>query len=572
MCAWLALASGVARAQGAPDTTREAEAKAYFLSGVELLKSGKLEAALEQFERSREVVPRAKNTINAAICLERLGRADEALERYREVRERYASEIDAAEQERLGTVIQGLTAKVGAVTVRSNVRDAKVQVNGRPRGVAGAPLQLMPGKHSLRIVAAGYVPFTAPVEIRAGEAIEIEASLDQLTRVGLLRVEDPASEGADVFVDQVLVGQIPWEGLVSTGAHVVSQRRGDRGSRPKAVTVIEGQTSLVTLLAEPLGAVVSLGVEPSSARLLLDDVPLVGGAWEGRLPRGRYRVRAEEPGYFSQELALEVGDEPTARQLNLAIDLEDARWPRAPRGDFLLGVLGGATFGGGLGSGGETGCPTSCPQSNPAFGYLVAVRVGYRFTTGTAIEALGGYGAATTSLLREVDDTFLAGGQGQGIHYQLAETIDLSFPFAGFGVSQRASLVGPLSLIARVTGGVAFAKTSPETQGLARTTGASVSAFVDGVDEPAGPIAFLQPEAGLELALGQVRLSLALAAFGLLGLTPDHGQRVLVVAPEPDPTDPAAVGNAPYSDAISGERSAGNVWLFAPQLGAAYAF
>ncbi|MBK8943238.1 MAG: hypothetical protein IPM79_37985 [Polyangiaceae bacterium] len=349
-------------------------------------------------------------------------------------------------------------------------------------------------------MSAGYATFTAPVEIRAGEEAEVQASLEQLTRVGILRVEDAESEGADVFVDQVLVGQIPWEGLVSTGSHLVAQRRGDRGSRPRSVTISEGQTSLVTLPAEPLGAAVTVSVEPPSAKLSLDGAQLTGGVWDGRLPRGRYRVRAEEPGYFPQELDLEVGGEPVDRKLALTLDPEHARWPRSPRGDFLLGVVGGSAFGGGLGSGGEGTCPAACAQNNPAFGYLVAARVGYRFTTGTAIEATGGYAAATTSLLREVRDRFSTSGQPQVTRYQLSEVVDLSLPFVGLGVSQQARVWGPLSLVARVTGGVAFAKTTGSISALAQTKGDPAPAFVDGASEPDGPVAFLQPEIGLELA------------------------------------------------------------------------
>jgi hypothetical protein len=138
------LSSAHAYAQGSTDELREAEAKAYFLSGVELLKTGKLEAALEQFSRSREIVPRAKNTINAAICLERLGRLDEAAELYEEVQGRHGGELPTPELERLVTVLKSLDAKVGRVVVRSNVREGSVQVDGKPRGKVGAPLRLMP--------------------------------------------------------------------------------------------------------------------------------------------------------------------------------------------------------------------------------------------------------------------------------------------------------------------------------------------------------------------------------------------------------------------------------------------
>ncbi len=561
-----------AQAQEAPLAEREAEAKAYFLSGVELLKTGKVEAALEQFLRSRAAFPRGKNTINAAICLERLGRFDEALVLYEELQSRRAGELEGEDRDALGPIIKNLSGKVGSVSVSANVDGAAVQVDGKPRETIDTPLRLLPGRHVVRVVADGYSTFTTPVEIRVGETAKVVASLERLTRVGVLRVEDPESEGADVFVDQVLVGQIPWEGVVSAGPHVVLQRRGDKGSRPSAATVVQGQTSLVKLRAEVLGPGVSLSVEPSSARLSLDGVEVGSGSWEGRLPRGTYRVRAEEPGYFAKEASLELAGDPAELRLKLAIDEAHARWPKAPRGDFFVGAFLGAGFSGGLGSGAELTCPSHCTENNPAFGYLVGARVGYRFPTGTAIEALGGYGAATTSVLREVRDSFTAGGVDQSVRYRLSESVDLTFPFVGVGLSQRAPLIGPLSLLGRLSGGVAFARATPTIQADARTTGSPVPAFVDGSDPSTGALPFFQPEVGVELSVDKLRFSGGLGFLVLAGLLPSYGTRALVVDSDPDMSDPGAVGNAPYSSAIADERSAGLAWLFTPQVGATYAF
>ncbi len=560
---------GLALAQPAE---REAEAKAYFLSGVELLNAGKIEAALEQFQRSRAAFPRGKNTINAAICLERLGRFDEALALYEELRDQRAAELEPSERAKLAPIIKSLSAKVGRVSVVANVPAAVVQIDGKPRGSAASPLRVLPGRHVLRVIAPGHTTFTAPIEVRAGDDLKLDARLEPLERVGVLRIEDPEGGGADVFVDQVLVGQTPWEGVVATGPHVVILRQATRGSKPSAVTVVEGQTALVRVETFDLGPSVSLRVEPPSAGLSLDGVLLANGSWEGRLPRGRYRVRAEEPGYVAREAELVLAERPENLRLDLVIDPEHPRWPKTASGDFLLGVVGGLSVGGGLGSGAELFCPDHCSENNPAVGYFVAARVGYRFPVGTAIEATGGYAAATTSVLREVTDSFSAAGSSQTIRYQLSEVVDLSFPFVGLGVSQAVRLTGPLSLVGRVTGGVAFARASTALQANARTTGPSVEAFVDRNDEPSGPLPFLQPELGVELALGQVRLSGGVGAWGLLGLTPAYGDRALVVRPAPSPSDPTAVGNAPYSDAVAGERSAGLTWLVTPQVAAGYAF
>src|SRR5262249_9943502 len=89
----LALAGGgPARAQApgpiaqrsAPEEAH-AEAKELFNRGLRLLDAGDLSRALEYFLRSRALSPGKGNTANAAYCLDRLGRFDEALELYEEL-------------------------------------------------------------------------------------------------------------------------------------------------------------------------------------------------------------------------------------------------------------------------------------------------------------------------------------------------------------------------------------------------------------------------------------------------------------------------------------------------------
>src|SRR3954470_16265602 len=76
-----------ARADEPPDVGDDAStpaahlalAKDLFRKGVALLQADDVERALSYFLRSRTEQASAKNTGNAAICLSRLGRYDEAL-------------------------------------------------------------------------------------------------------------------------------------------------------------------------------------------------------------------------------------------------------------------------------------------------------------------------------------------------------------------------------------------------------------------------------------------------------------------------------------------------------------
>src|SRR5262245_28072816 len=79
----------LARAQQSETDGRLESARYFFHQGVELLLANQPERALDFFLRSRELVPSAKNTIDAGICLERLGRHDEALELYEDASARF---------------------------------------------------------------------------------------------------------------------------------------------------------------------------------------------------------------------------------------------------------------------------------------------------------------------------------------------------------------------------------------------------------------------------------------------------------------------------------------------------
>jgi hypothetical protein len=187
----LVLASA-SRAEAPPEVTRLDQAKTLFREGVVLLQESEPERALDRFLRSRALVPSAKNTINAGICLERLGRFDEALELYEDASARFAQELDERDRRSLDLVLADLRRRVGRLELTANV-EAAVKIDGRPRGFLprAAPLPLLPGVRALHLSAEGRVPFERIVEIREGELSSLRARLDEIPHV---RTPDTISE------------------------------------------------------------------------------------------------------------------------------------------------------------------------------------------------------------------------------------------------------------------------------------------------------------------------------------------------------------------------------------------
>ena len=99
-------------------------------------------------------------------------------------------------------------------------------------------------------------------------AIEKRAVFDFLAHPSCLVVEDPQLEGADVVVDGVPVGKLPWEGTLAPGAHVVSIRKGERGSAPTLATVLQGQTALLRMRSDRLGPPVRVTSTAASCQFM----------------------------------------------------------------------------------------------------------------------------------------------------------------------------------------------------------------------------------------------------------------------------------------------------------------
>ncbi|MDI1429554.1 PEGA domain-containing protein [Polyangium sorediatum] len=176
------LTTFAARAYAAADPPRageevEDEARARFEQGVELLQKGAWSDALVAFSTSARLYPTPQAINNAAICLRKLGRYDEALDQVGALlldfpdlpaEKRQAAEREAAELAKL----------VGAISVEGAEPGAQITIDGRDRGIfpAPRPFRVLTGSHLVRVLQEGFLPFEARVEVVAGETLRITVS------------------------------------------------------------------------------------------------------------------------------------------------------------------------------------------------------------------------------------------------------------------------------------------------------------------------------------------------------------------------------------------------------------
>jgi hypothetical protein len=552
-----------------------AEAKDLFNRGLALLDAGDHERALDYFLRSRALVPGKGNTTNAAHCLDKLGRYDEALELYEELVTRFADDLTPENRARLVPAMTALRARVANLVVTANV-DGAVVVDGRSRGrlpLAGA-LRVLGGAHAVRVLKDGYETREAKVTVGVGQTARVDLVLTPLAHAGRLRLEDPSNEGAEVFVDGVEVGTVPWEGTVATGDHVVWTASSDRGSVPTRAVVIQGQTAILALRSDKLGPPVTVAVEPRTAEVRLDGVPLGSGAWRGRLPVGSHEVEASEPGYVTLSTRFDEPDaagKPPRVVVTLAVDPRHPRWPRRPAGGFRVDVFAGFAAGRGVGSDAEIWCGSSCAR---VLGGLVGGRAGFRFPFGLSLDLDGGYASFAASFTRSRATSFKSAGAARPLTYDLGDALRLRGPLVGASIGWEARLASRFSLVGRATAGALIAESTDPITGTATSEGRTVPIVVtDRGELLRSVLPFIEPELAVEANVREFRVALGLGYMAFLGAGPAFSHALVEVSPagcsRMDPGGPAC---APGSTIVAGERAyrAFSVWV--PSVAAGYAF
>jgi len=164
-------------------------AKELFREGIALLKVGDYEGALDYFLQSRDVLPSYQNTRNAASCLDRLGRHDEALEMYQALLLEFSGGLGPADRAQLEARMADLRRRTATLEVTSNV-DGTLLIDGRPRGrlPLRRPLRVNGGWRVVRVAKEGYRTYEATVDARPGFNVVVEA---RLARIGPLPPPPP---------------------------------------------------------------------------------------------------------------------------------------------------------------------------------------------------------------------------------------------------------------------------------------------------------------------------------------------------------------------------------------------
>jgi hypothetical protein len=187
----VATAAPAANAGSPADAAKRKEAEAVFRRAIKLFEDQRWDAALTEFRASLALFPTRAATLNTSICLEKLGRFDEAVT----VLElglgqtTWGAEDAAAITKKLET----LRTLVGEVTVSTNVDGADVLVDSVVRGTTPltGPLRIGSGSHRIRVEKPGHFPFERSFDLAGKQQLTLTATLSAMQ---VVTTNGPAKE------------------------------------------------------------------------------------------------------------------------------------------------------------------------------------------------------------------------------------------------------------------------------------------------------------------------------------------------------------------------------------------
>lgn len=468
-------ASGAPSASAAPGSLddRKEQAKNHYLAGVKLMQAEQWDAALAEFAAALTAYPTSNTRKNAAICLQRLGRFDEAIDMWEARLKEFGSTLTPPERELTEKAILDLKPLVGYLVVAANVDGASVIVDGRERGQTplSGPIAVSAGTRYVRVVREGFAPFEAKPTVAGKSTVKVDAKLEALARVGHLRISETAGQAAEVQIDGVVVGKTPMEAVVAPGPHTVVLRgEGNYGTQPQSVKVEVDQTAVLRLTVVPLPCEAQLEPTPSFATISLDGVPLGNGAWTGRLTAGKHEVSATADGYLAGRKTFEVesGHRATVK-VTLERDESSPIWAEPVlRHRWSLGVVGAFGVGPSLGGEIEGACGDGVECSERTRPWLVGglVRGGFELTNRLGVELSFGYQRAAFGVTRNFE---APGGkripaEGGPVAGELVESFAMGGPIVTAGLHFAVVRSPRLSLGA--AGGVWFARAQLKRGGV----------------------------------------------------------------------------------------------------------
>jgi tetratricopeptide (TPR) repeat protein len=166
---------------GATPDSSLARAEELFFKGIAATRASDWTGALDFFQASRRLAPTWESTMNAAFCLEKLTRYDEALEMYEGLLGSFSNQLEAAERIKVVRAVAALQRKIARIEVTTNLA-AQIMIDGQLRGSSTGSgrtlLRVLAGTHHVQILKDGFDPIDRTIEFAEGASVILYAALE----------------------------------------------------------------------------------------------------------------------------------------------------------------------------------------------------------------------------------------------------------------------------------------------------------------------------------------------------------------------------------------------------------
>jgi hypothetical protein len=272
--------------------------------GFSALKAKDFRKALSHYQRSYAEVPRPRTMYNIALCEEATGKFQDAVDHYQQ----FLIEAEARDADFLSLARAKLTAlrkRIGAILrIETDPPGAAVRINGKLKGHTPLRLDMLEGKHLIRVSRKGSRSSERSIEIRAGEDAKETFALESVGAVAV-NVTPSEAEIRRLDVDDVATGT--YKANLSPGSYDFEVSLVGYRTRRISIAVKAGaniqkrvrlkalsSTGIITLTSDTSGANVTVdGIIVGSMRQREgEDMPSL----ERRLTSGNHVVIVEARG------------------------------------------------------------------------------------------------------------------------------------------------------------------------------------------------------------------------------------------------------------------------------------
>jgi len=169
-------------------------AKASFEMGVDLVATEDFPSALAAFEESYELAPRPTTQFNIGMCQKGMFLYVEATASFRLYLEDTTDLGDTEMRTKARLAIEELSTLVGRLTISGAPDGSAIEIDGKRVGQTpvAEPVEVNPGRHTVRVTAEDYEPFEIEVMVASSAAAAVEVAMAELPE----DVDQPVDEYA----------------------------------------------------------------------------------------------------------------------------------------------------------------------------------------------------------------------------------------------------------------------------------------------------------------------------------------------------------------------------------------